>query len=387
MERLALIGVSYRRGGAAALEAWHASLNQTSPRDWLNRGFREAILLSTCNRCDLIVSLPETMSVADAKQQIAPSQWPRCYAYKGEGAVEQLARIASSLDSLNPGEYQIMQQVREAFSAAEEEETLGRDTRFAFTAAFRIAKRVRREVDLAPLNTSLFSLARPELEARIPAQARIGIVGTGEIGQLAARVLNDRPDTTLVLINRTRAKADALARQLTASTEILDLESFLSQPPSLHALVCATPVPQLVDEALLDRLPDVRAIVDMGIPRNVDSQAAEQRDILVLDVDTLQEAGRLRRHKIERNLIRAEEILLDELDLTMEEWLERQLGPAIRSLRESYIDTISDDIPESQVQRLASRFAKLPIKGLRALARHHGIDAAKTFLDAIRNES
>lgn len=384
MERLALIGVSHRRGGASALEYWQAHLKGTTLPEWLQRGFREAVLLSTCNRCDMLVSLPDTMSTMQAKKLLSPAEWPRCYAYMGEGAVEQLARIASSLDSLNPGEYQIMQQTREAFAAAEKARTVGKDTRFAFTAAFRIAKRVRRDVELAPLNTSLFSLAKPELEARLPQHAHIGVLGTGEMGQLAARVLQDRPHSTLHLVNRTRSRAETFASKLEANTQVWDLSTFLQQPPRLDGLVCATPAPQIIDDSFLGRASSLKVIVDLGIPRNVDSHAAQRANVHILDVDTLQQAGESRRKKIEENLMRAEEVLLEELDLAIEEWLERQLGPAIRKLREGYLQAIPSDIPEPQVQRLANRFAKLPIQGLRALARHHGIAAAQTFLDAIQ---
>ncbi len=385
MERLALIGVSYRRGGATALEHWQNHIQSNPHRLWVERGLREVVFLSTCNRCDVIASLPETMGVMEAKQLLAPSDAGRCYAYVGEGAVEQLSRITSSLDSLNPGEYQFRQQTREAFAEAEKEGTVGKDTRFAFTTAFRIAKRVRREVELAPLNTSLFSLAKPALEKHIPQDAHIGIVGMGEMGQIAARVLHERPGTTLHLVNRTRSRAETFALELQCPTQVHSLEEFLASLPPLHALVCATPAPQIINQAVIQQLSDVSVIVDLGIPRNVDSQAAKAHDILVLDVDTLQEAGKERRHKIEQNLIQAENILLEELDLAVEEWLERQLGPAIRKLREDYIAAIPPEIPEGQVQRLANRFSKVPIRGLRALARHHGIAAAKTFLDAIRN--
>lgn len=383
MERLALIGVSHRRGGAAALEAWQKHIGACSLSAWKQQGLEEIIVLATCNRCDVLVCLPETMGIAEARRKLSPPENPRCYTYLGEGAIEQLSRIASSLDSLNPGEYQIMQQVREAFAQAEREGTVGKYTRFAFTTAFRIAKRVRRDVELAPLNTSLFSLAKPELEAKLPEQAHIGIIGAGEMGELAARLLQERPNTTLHLINRTMSHAQKLADKLQTQVRVSDLATFVANPPRLDALVSAIPVSQIISASVLKKLPHIRVIVDLGIPRNVDRDAAESLGITVLDVDTLQEAGQQRRRKIEENLVRAEEILLQELDTAIEEWLERQLGPAIRDLRQNYIDAIPSDIPEQQVERLANRFARLPIQGLRALARHHGIAAAQTFLEAI----
>jgi glutamyl-tRNA reductase len=386
MDRLALIGVSHRKGGAKALEAWQSHFKETTPAALQQKGFAEVVAIQTCNRCDLVVSLPETMDITEARAQIAPPEWPRCYAYIGEGAVEQLTRIASSLDSLNPGEYQVMTQVREAFAQAESDQTVGKQTRFAFTTAFRIAKRIRSEIELAPLNTSLFSLARPLMEDALPKQATIGIIGTGEMGQLAATVLQERPHTQLLLINRTQTNAERLRDTLTCPAKVIGLETFLAQPPAIDALVCATPIRQLVDRAVLQHLTShTKIIVDLGIPRNVDREAANQLGIDVLDIDTLQQAGQERRERIEASLADAEDLLLDALDDAIGEWIEKQLGSSIRKLREHYIDTIahcSEQLDQSEQNRLASRMAHIPIKGLRGLAREYGLQAAKAFLKA-----
>ena len=162
VERLALIGVSHRRGGAVALEAWQRSFETP---DFGRLGLQEWVPLVTCNRWDLVTVLPAGMNVTEARAQLTPpGSQVRPYAFVGDGALEQLSRVAASLDSLNPGEDQIMAQVRTAFSAAQALGTTGKTTVFAFHTALRIAKKVRRDIDLAPLHTSLFSLARPQLE-------------------------------------------------------------------------------------------------------------------------------------------------------------------------------------------------------------------------------
>ncbi len=383
MESLALIGVSHRRGGASAIELWQKYYSDRPLSQILDWGFREVVLISTCNRCDLVVSLPPEMSVKEAKVRLAPSSWPNCYAFVGEGALEQLIRIASSLDSLNPGEFQIMNQVREAFARAEREGTVGKETRFAFTTAFRIAKKIRSQVHLAPLNTSLFSLAKPELEKYLPQRAKVGILGAGEIAQSAAKIISQRPDTALFIVNRTFRRAQLLAESLTPAAVPLSLSEFLSSPPDLDALICATSKGELITPPLLKKLPSLRAIVDLGIPRNV---SPEVRSLPIFDVDTLREAGERRRKQILQNLISAEEILLRELELATDEWLEKQLGPIIKKLREEYLRSITDELPASQAQRLVNRFSKYPISGVKALARRYGISAAYTFLDAMTSQ-
>ena len=166
MNRLALIGVSHRRGGAAALEAWQTTFNEEVLK---GLGFVEHVSIVTCNRWDLVVVLPEEMSVTEARRILTPSgQSVRPYAYVEDGTLEQITRIAASLDSLNPGEDQIMAQVREAFTAAQKAGTTGPRTSFAFNTALRVAKKVRREVALAPLNTSLFSLGATRARKAAP---------------------------------------------------------------------------------------------------------------------------------------------------------------------------------------------------------------------------
>ncbi|MDQ3458945.1 MAG: NAD(P)-binding domain-containing protein [Deinococcota bacterium] len=386
MERLALIGVSHRRGGAAALEAWQRDLGAHAPSDLLARGFAEAVTLSTCNRFDLVVVLPAGMPVDEARHRLSPAEmdWVRPYAYLGEAALEHIIRVAASLESLNPGEDQIVAQVREAFALAQAVGSTGPVTSFAFSTALRIAKRVRRQVALAPMNTSLFSLARPELERHLPeGRARVAVVGAGEMGALAAKALACRPATELVIVNRRAERAEQLARHL--GVKGLALSDFLAAPPELDALICATPVKDLIDERVLARLPELKIAVDLGVPRNVEAEAASARGLLVLDVDSLQDVGQRRRQALTAKLAEAEAIIQHDLEAAMLEWTERQLGPSIKRLRELYLATIlatvGDSLAEDEAARLAHKFARVPIKGLRAVAREHGLEAARTFLD------
>jgi len=368
-----LIGVSHRRGGAAALERWQAAFPGRA-----SLGLPDAVLLSTCNRWDVVASLPEGLSLTELRRRLTPrGVTAQPYAYQGEAAMEQLARIAASLDSLNLGEDQIMKQVREAFAAAQADNAVGPLTAFAFHTALRIAKRIRREVPLAPLNTSLFSLAKPELLAALPPQATVAILGAGEVGALVVKALAAEA-VKLIVVNRSLERAARLAAECGGSC--LVLQAFQESPPRVAGLVCATPVGELIDGAMLDRLAGLKIIVDLGVPRNVAVGAAERHGVRVLDIDSLQAAGARRRATLTDRLALAEQLVHEELEQALLEWLERQLGPSIKKLRDQYLATIAESLPPEDAARLAHRFAHIPIKGLRALARAHGLEAAQTFL-------
>lgn len=380
MWALALLGVSQRRGGTEALRAWSTWLE--SKPTWPKNLVREVVPITTCNRAELVLALTDGVELEEVRRSLIPPSLPRGYAFAGEAALEHLCRVAASLDSLNPGEDQIMQQVRAAFEAARQAGTVGPVTGFAFQQALRIAKRVRREIPLAPAHTSLFSLARPELEARLPRPARVAVVGTGEMGRLAARSLATLPDLELWLVNRTESKAQTLAQELGA--RFMALEAFLQHPPALEGLVTATPVEHLISRSFLQKQPNLRVIVDLGLPPNVNASALPGHPPTLIDLAWMQRLGEMRRRRLQADLARAELVVQEELEQALANWSERVLGPAIAQMREAYRRTLQQTVGEllepEMVERLAHRFAHFPARGLRGLARQQGAEAARVFL-------
>ncbi len=374
MERLVLIGVSHRRGGALALEAWQAFDDERIKA----QGFSHFVRIATCNRWDTVLSLPKQMNVDEARHKLSPNgQTIKPYVYVGDAALEQLTRIASSLDSLNPGEDQIMKQVREAHKQAQQQAQLNKRLSFAFEIALRIAKKVRREIDLAPMNSSLFSLARQDIEAFLKPNEAIAVIGSGAMGSLAAQSLSFLGyDVTIV--NRTEQRAKQLALKFNCKYQ--SLETFLAQSHKLRAMVTATPIKDLFNEAELKKLAKLELVVDLGMPRNMNALACQQQGVRVLDVDTLQVAGELRREELSVKLAEADKLIQAELALAFDDWAEKEIGPEIKQLRDWYLATLGDSLAPDDAKTLAHKFAHVPVKGLRAIARAYGVEAAKLFL-------
>lgn len=373
MERLAVIGVSHRRGGADILADWHERYADVRVLD--AAGLPNSVVLATCNRWEAVVHLPAKTTADAARRRLAGDR-PLPYAFVRDGALERLIRVAAGLDSLNPGEDQIMRQVRKAYLAARDEGRTDQVLSFSFERALRAAKRIRREVALAPLSTSLFSLARPELERTIPHGAAVLVLGAGEMGRLVARSLRDLA-YRVVVANRGSDRAERVANEL--GVETVPLDRALSTPPPVAAIVCATPVRNLVGAETLRRS-GAKICVDLGVPRNVAQAAAEGGGVRILDVDALQQAGAERRAELRDKLAQAERLVLEELEAATDEWNEKQLGPSIRRLRERTLRTLESSLPPEQARSLVGRLVHDPIKGLRAIAREHGVDVARTYL-------
>lgn len=375
MDDLLLIGVSHRQGGVEAIEAWQRAFPDSGRLAAL--GLHQHVLLATCNRWEVLLTLPGQCSAAEVRSRLTPADAARQpYLLQGAEALAQFTRVASSLDSLNPGEDQVMRQVRDAVRLAEGDGRLAGLLAFACQSALRIARQVRRETTLAPSETSLFNLARPWLDGLRPG-APVALLGAGVMARSAARALAAGGWPPLV-VNRGLDRARRLAAEVGGSAMALD--DFLAGVNEVEALVAATPVAGLIDAALLARSPALRLVVDLGLPRNLTPGAADPERVQVVDIERLQAVGEARRMAIEDQLERAEALVQGAMDEAVQDWTLRSLGPAVARLRQRYLDTIGDMLPPDQARRLADRFAHLPVKGLRALARDHGPEAVGTFL-------
>jgi glutamyl-tRNA reductase len=182
----------------------------------------------------------------------------------------------------------------------------------------------------------------------------------------------------LVVVNRDVMRARALADELGA--EARALADVAGRGLDAHVLVGATGGGRLIDDAWLAGAPSLRLAVDLGIPRTIDGGAARARGVRVLDVDALQVAGEARRGALARHLATAEGLVRSGVDEAMGAWTERSLAPSIRALQGWFEATLADALPADEARRLARRVAHVPVKGLRAVAREHGLAAARTFL-------
>lgn len=338
--------------------------------------------LQTCNRVDVVCVRPADLPLAALRSALSadvPARRP--YVYAGEAAFEQLARVAASLDSLNPGEDQVMRQVRDALAEARAAGRVDATLSFAVDAALRVARAVRREVALAPRDTSLFSLARPDIEAVLAAAGdhpRALVLGAGEMAALVVRSLAAQPRLRVTVANRNPDRARALADEHGAAHR--SLADAAAAPQDAEVLVSAIGGGRRVDDRWLAHMPSLRLAVDLGIPRTIDGAAALARGVRVLDVDGLRAAGEARRNSLEARLAEAERALRAGIETEMRAWAERSLAPSIRALQGWLASTLEDALPPDEARRLARRLAFVPVKGLRAVAREHGVAAARTFL-------
>ncbi|MGZ4430947.1 MAG: glutamyl-tRNA reductase, partial [Gaiellales bacterium] len=180
----------------------------------------EAVGVSTCNRCELyMVGGDEAAMRAAAVRRLAgyvhraPEELePLLYVHSGGSAAEHLFAVAAGLDSLVPGEAQILAQIRDAYGIALETGSTGPVSNRLFHEALETGKRVRHETAIGESNASVASAAAELVRERLGdlSDATVLVIGAGKVAELVAANLTSRGVRRIVVANRSPERAAAL---------------------------------------------------------------------------------------------------------------------------------------------------------------------------------
>ncbi|MBK8285171.1 MAG: glutamyl-tRNA reductase [Ahniella sp.] len=259
----------------------------------------EAVLISTCNRTELFLTGDET-SLQRCTEWLhqyfdlnAGALDSFTYCHRDRAAIRHLYRVASGLDSMVLGEPQILGQVKRAHSEARQAGAVRTSLDRLFQTAFSVAKRVRTETSLGSSPVSVaFSAVR--LATRIFADlagSNTLLVGAGETIELVARHLQERGVRHLTIANRTLANARSLAEEFEArAVALADLDHVLPEADIVVACTASTtPVItfQAIQRALKARRRKPMLVLDLGVPRDVESQVGTLDDAYLYTVDDI----------------------------------------------------------------------------------------------------
>lgn len=363
MTRLAVIGLSHhtapveiREGVALSGEALQAELQR------LSAAGHEAMVVSTCNRFELYAAVSDDEQSLERVESLvlarSPQARPYLYRHDGEAALRHLLRVASSLDSLVVGEPQILGQVKDAFEAAQAAGCAGPYLLRLLPRAFAVAKRVRSQTAIGRNSASVASVA-VALAGNVFGSLRghpVLVVGAGKMAELAAKHLMQAEVTDLRVVNRTRARADALAEKLGGKAfDYWELESQLCQAA---VVLCSTGAQEpVLQKELVARVMKARRgrwllLLDIAVPRDVDPKVSELENVYLYDIDALQTVVQGNLKERQREAEEAERIVAEELREVLQG--ERALGvvPTIKLLRER-----AQDAARKEVERTLPRLS------------------------------
>jgi glutamyl-tRNA reductase len=327
--RLSLVGISHHVAPVELRERVALPLERAAV---LARALGDAVCLSTCNRTEVYVAGDDELPALASLEELAGEPL-RSVAYRmhDEAAAVHLFRVSAGLDSLVPGESEILGQVRAAFDAARPGPFLDR----VFRQALAIGKRVRAETSIgespASVPAAAAALAQQvfgELDGR-----RVLLVGAGRIGELAAGGLSARGATIAYVANRSTEAAGRLTRRFggkpigldDVSRMLVDVDIVLASTGSPGVLLDAHDVPARRRHPLF--------FIDIAVPRDVDPDVGRLDGCYLYDIDDLEavvaETLVGRRAEAER----AEHLVALEAERFKEWRATLEVVPAIASLR------------------------------------------------------
>jgi len=269
-----------------------------------NLGLQELVILSTCNRTELffVSEQPGEACVDDTLRWMAEYHHleavairESCYHHLGERALEHMIQVASGLDSMVLGEPQILGQMKSAFAVAEEAGTVGGELVRLFPRVFAVAKKVRTDTAIGENPVSV-AYAAVDLASHIftdLAETRALLVGAGETIDLVARHLAENGVAQIVVANRTLGRARELADRFGA--EAVLLADIPEQLENADIVISSTgsQLPILgkgaVEHALKLRKHRPILMIDLAVPRDIEAQVGELKDVYLYSVDDLRE--------------------------------------------------------------------------------------------------
>jgi glutamyl-tRNA reductase len=287
----------------------------------------EAVCLSTCNRTELYLVHPDPQAAETRAAEALLGDEVELYRMTDEAAALHLFRVAAGLDSLVPGEGEILGQVREAYEAGAYGPVLDR----LFREALRVGKKVRTEtaINESPASVSSAAAALAQQVFGDLKGCRVLLVGAGEVSELAARALAARGVTS-----RTHANAEKLAGAFGARA--VPFERLGEQLEQADVVVSSTssPEPVLARDQVPDRMGRPLFVIDLAVPRDVDPRLAELEDCYLYDIDDLHAVVRESLSGRRREAERAEAIVATEAERFRDWQASLHVVPAIASLRE-----------------------------------------------------
>jgi glutamyl-tRNA reductase len=378
--RLVLLGINHNTAPIEVRErlAIPAERLADATRTLLHQpGIREGLILSTCNRVELLTlqddaesSLPqaETDLLRFLHEYFAVPPHdiqPHLYEFREREAVRHLFRVASSLDSMVVGEPQILGQVKEAYSVARDAGAVSTHLEALLQRTFTVAKKIRTETQIGSSSVSIASVA-VDLARKIFGSLygkTVLLVGAGKMSELAARHLIQQGASSILVTNRTQSRAEKIAADfssLTVHTEAIPFEGLYEQADRADIVITSTGAPQKIfgrshgQHFLHRRRNRPMFFIDIAVPRDVDPRMNEVEGCFVYDIDDLQQVAAANLADRSREAAAAENIVSREVDKYQERLQSRDAVPAIKALQQQ-----AEQLRQAELARSQSKLADL----------------------------
>ena len=330
------------------------------------RGNDEAAILSTCNRTELYAAshLPSPLDagahfLADYHKLNYAELRPHLYMLPQHDAVRHTFRVASGLDSMVLGETQILGQIKDAIRTAEAAGGLGTYLQQLFQRSFSVAKEVRSTTEIGAHSVSM-AAAAVRLSQRIfdkISEQNVLFIGAGEMIELCATHFAAQNPLSITIANRTMERGEQLAHRFNGrAIRLAELPDKLSQFDIVISCT-ASSLPLiglgLVERAIKARRHKPMFMVDLAVPRDIESEVGRLNDVFLYTVDDLGKVVQTGMESRQAAVAQAEAIIETRVQSYMSWVDDRAMVPVIQDLHET-----SEAMRLLEVERARKMLAK-----------------------------
>lgn len=329
-------------------------------------GVNGAVILSTCNRTEVYCDMDNDKAdqLADwlaEHRHLSESARDSLYALEGADAIRHVFQVACGLDSMVLGEPQVLGQVKQAHTVAHENGTVNPLLNMLFQQVFAVAKQVRTDTLIGVSQVSVASAAvalAKQIYSRFDRLTAL-LVGAGETIRLTAKHLRSNGLGRMVIANRRVARARGLALEFGAYA--ISLNEIATHLPEVDIVITSTASPEplirrdMVEDALRSRKRRPVFMVDLAMPRDIETSVEDLEDIYLYTLDNLHDVIQRNQQTRVDAAADAHEIIDSAAERFQRVLAARDAVPLIRSMRESVEQTRDQTLAEARRMLQAGR--------------------------------
>lgn len=334
------VGLSYKKADAEIRGRF--SLDSQAKNDLLiqakQEGIESILVTSTCNRTEiygfaehpiqLIKLLCEnTQGTVEEFQKVA-------FVYKNKEAINHIFKVGTGLDSQILGDFEIISQLKLAFTESKGLDLINSFMERLVNSVIQASKRIKNETEISSGATSVSFASVQYIFKNVEdiSNKNILLFGTGKIGRnTCENLVKHTKHEQITLINRTKDKAEKLARKLNVIVKnYADLQSEIQKA---DVLVVATGAQNpTVDKAILNLKKPI-LILDLSIPKNVNENVQDIPGVRLIHMDHLSQMTDETLENRKLHIPAAEEII-EEIQNEFHAWTkQRKFAPTIQALK------------------------------------------------------
>jgi glutamyl-tRNA reductase len=368
VNELRVVALTHKHFSLDTIGKFHVADNRREPvlKQLIHQiGIGELMYLSTCNRVEIVFTLPHYVCpgvTANMLKLIQPnlneaeikSIAAQAERFNGMEAAEHMLNVAASLDSAIIGEREIITQLRKAYEECDALGLTGDDLRLMIRQCIQTAKEVFTSTDLAKKPVSVVSLSWEQFRAfNLPTDSRILLIGAGQIIRNFSKFLYENEYSNLTFVNRTLANASMLCDNFGGKALPLDELQYFTE--GFDALIsCTGSDNHVVDAALFNTLlngeTSRKVVIDLAVPADIHSDVISTFEVDYLDMNQI-------RTRAQENIQYREQAIADCLPIIQSGLRECEKVHKERRI-EKAMTSIPETIKEIRNTALGSVFAK-----------------------------